>query len=257
MSASTHPGAMTLRRLLAGELKEPEASSCRAHAETCPDCRARVRGLEDEQRRFEQEVSFERFAAGVERAVRRPRAPARPRPRWLGPLAAVAASCALALAARGLFELEQPGPNRIKGGAIEIRVAPAAGDPQRQASEDPATPEPLSPGERIRIGYRAHGHRYLTAISIDDQGEVTALYPESGRSLEVPSDAELRFLPDSLELTGEGSERVVVILTDEPLEVEAVARAARQAFEHAGRDVIKLDHLDLPGEQFHRTFLKP
>jgi hypothetical protein len=122
-------------------------------------------------------------------------------------------------------------------------------------------PEALARGERVRIGYQRGDHRYLLALSIDDHGEVTSLYPEAGQSLLVDvrckgctADA-LDYLPDSVEFTGEGSERLVVVLSNEPLRVEAARRAARAAFDRAKGDILHLGALDLPGEQFQRTFV--
>src|SRR5262249_39499347 len=149
------------------------------------------------------------------------------------------------------------GPNRRKGGAaITVRVA-AGGGAQRTAAVD--APEALARGERVRIGYEPGGHRYLLSLSIDDHGQVTPLYPESGRSLPVakgPRDV-LRYLPDSIEFTESGTERLMVILSDQPLDVEAARRAAVAAYAKVKGDILHLPPLDLPGEQFQRTFVKP
>jgi hypothetical protein len=138
-----------------------------------------------------------------------------------------------------------------------VQIAGAGAGPQRAAAAD--APETLSPGERVRIGYQPGGHRYLTSLSIDDQGQVTPLYPEAGRSLPIGrgAAAATRYLPDSLEFTGRGNELLIVVLSDQPLEVDAVKKAARDAFQKAGGDLARLPSLDLPGEQFHRTFVKP
>ena len=136
-----------------------------------------------------------------------------------------------------------------------VRVAGAAG--QRTARVD-AT-EPLSAGERLRIGYQTGGHRYLLSLSIDEHGEVTPLYPEKGASLTVPAGvpSATHFLPDSLELTGAGLERIIVVLSDQPVDMQAARQAARAAYNRAGGDLGHLPRLDLPGEQFTRTFAKP
>ncbi|MEA2696111.1 MAG: hypothetical protein QOI66_382, partial [Myxococcales bacterium] len=60
-----HIGDLKLRRLRAGEALGPEASAITAHAAACAQCRGRIKDLDDEQRRFEQDLSFDRFAAGV------------------------------------------------------------------------------------------------------------------------------------------------------------------------------------------------
>ena len=62
-----HIGDLMLRRRRAGEALGPDGPAIEAHAASCAECRARARALDDEQRRFEQEISFDRFAAGVER----------------------------------------------------------------------------------------------------------------------------------------------------------------------------------------------
>src|SRR3954462_9896057 len=123
-----HIGELTLRRRRAGEPLGPEGPAIEAHATSCADCRARIRALDDEQRRFEQEISFDRFAAGVERAARGAsgnRAPAPPVSRrgrfplggalraWMAaPVFAASAAAALVL----LAWPQQHGANRIKGG---------------------------------------------------------------------------------------------------------------------------------------------
>jgi len=65
------------------------------------------------------------------------------------------------------------------------------------------------------------------------------------------------FLLDSMELTGSGTERIVVLLSDQPIDVEAATRAARAAYERVGGDLVRLPALGLPGEEFSRIFSKP
>ncbi|WP_306818141.1 zf-HC2 domain-containing protein [Archangium lipolyticum] len=62
---SAHPSEWTLRRLHAGELPGPEIQRVRAHVSSCAECDEIMKGLEANQVRFEEEVPFERFAAGV------------------------------------------------------------------------------------------------------------------------------------------------------------------------------------------------
>ncbi len=256
-----HVGSLQLRRLFAGELPGTDAERTRAHAAGCDPCRAKLRGIEEDQRRFEQEIPFERFAAGVERAARRaPRAAPTAPSRWRYAALGMAAALVLSVGTN-LIEADRPsalGLNRLKGGAtFEMVVAGPLNGPQRQASPNPLAPEPLSNGERVRIGYLAGAHRFVTSLSIDEQGQVTPLYPESGASLPITRGDAMTYLPQSVEFTGDGTERVVVILSDEPLQVEQVTRAAQRAFAKQGGDLTRLDRLELPGEQFHRTFLKP
>jgi hypothetical protein len=254
--ATEHIGDLTLRRRRAGESLGADGPAVEAHATTCPDCRARIRALDDEQRRFEQQISFDRFAAGVERAARgmnRRRTPIFSRV-WAYPVLAMAACFALLLVYLPRDQMRPRGENRIKGGAgITVRVSGAEG--QRTARVD--ANEALARGERLRIGYHAGGHRYLLSLSIDERGEVTPLYPERGASLPVGDGNMNHFLPESIELTDAGLERIIVLLSDQPIEVEAAKHAARAAYAKVKGDLMHLPRLGLPGEEFSRTFVKP
>jgi len=251
----SHVGELALRRLHAGELIADDAA---AHADACADCRARGKALDEEQRRFEQEISFDRFAAGVERAARRTEAPRRAPLRTLRfmlPTLSLAAGVALFV---GLTGKHQTAHNGIKGGAaITVRVSAGDTGPQRFAAE--SAPEALAPGERVRIGYQPGPRRYLLSLSIDERGQVTPLYPEAGRSVAVSKAVGegLRYLPDSIEFTDAGAERLFVILSDQPIDVDAARRAARASFDRAKGDILRMPSLALPGEQFQRTFIKP
>jgi len=273
MTPEPHVKEMALRRFWTGELAAPEKPAIEAHTAVCARCRARLKEIGDEQRRFEQEISFDRFAAGVERAARTPRrVPAAPRAlslsgptmRWFFPLASVAAAVALTFTfAPRLRSGDDVSVDRIlnrtKGGSgITVQIASRDHGPQRTAAV--GAPEALSPGERIRIGYQSV-HPFVLALSIDDDGEVSALYPEVGSSLDVGRVkgriGSTHYLPDSIEFTGKGNERLIVILSDKPLEVEAAKQAAHAAFRRAGGDLARMAPLDLPGEQFQRSFVKP
>lgn len=256
---SAHVSEWTLRRLHAGELPAPEATRARTHAAACPECGAVLKGLEDAQARFEAEVPFERFAAGVERAAERQRHAERPRSweRATKPLMALAATVLVVVGAARFMSSHDPLPtfgNRTKGGAVaELRIG---GDgPQRTARTD--APEALAAGERVRLGYEAGTHRYVVAVSVDTRGEVTPLYPESGESLPVEPGPGMHWLPEALEFTGSGAERVVLVLSDAPLKVADVQAEARAAFEASQHNVATLPELNVPGDQTHWVLLKP
>jgi len=150
-----HLGELALRRRRAGETLDggPAPGEVEAHLATCAACKARARALDDEQRRFEQEISFDRFAAGVERAARstapRRRGPARV---WLYPTLAMAAAVALVVtfaprhdgSGRSERGAANRIANRIKGGAgVTVRVAGAT-DSGRRASTRPSRWRPAS-----------------------------------------------------------------------------------------------------------------
>jgi len=256
-----HIGELSLRRRRAGEALGPDAEAIEAHATSCADCRARIRALDDEQRSFEQEISFDRFAAGVERAARGAAKPKVRRPMlntWLMPMVA-AAACLIAMVTfvpRPVIEKPQT-TNRTKGASgITVRIAGVDG--QRTARVD--STEPLARGERLRLGYYMgeHHYAYLLSLSIDDRGEVTPLVPERGASLPLSEVSNAtKYLPGSWELDGAGSEQIIVVMSDQPIDVDTAVRAARAAYQKGGGNLSRMPSLGLPGEQFVRTFSKP
>ena len=206
-SPSNHFAELALRCYRAGEFAAEACAEVERHLASCPACRAKLRVLVEEQRSFEREISFERFAGGVERAQRVPRQ--RPRRAWAFGLSGVVAAAAVALF---LVRVSTPGHNRSKGSSVEAtaRIAATSGSVQRSAP--PGSQEMLEPGDRVRLGYKTVDPRYLAALSIDDSGEVTPLYPEAGPAFAVSVALETIYLPDSLEFTGAGRERVFLFL---------------------------------------------
>jgi hypothetical protein len=249
---SMHPGELLLRRALA---QEPVGAEVDEHLEACERCRARLKALEEEQRKFEAAIPFERFAAGVERAVRTPGEPkkAEPPARWL---MALAAGLVL-MAGAGLFFRGDPRHlNRVKGtSGIELFIAAPTGV-QREGSPDPLLPEVLGRGERVRVGYHDLSEHYLEVVSVDDNGEVS-LYPAQGTGLQVSGGHG--YLPQSLEFYGTGLERMIVVASKNPIDLDELKRATRARWEEAHGNVSQMGPLELPGEQeqFHRTFKKP
>jgi len=159
-------------------------------------------------------------------------------------------------AGRVLSAGPQGGWNHVKGGAeIDLKIADPDGASQRDAPE--SAPALLSPGERVRIGYRAVQHRFVTVLSVDQLGEMKPIYPERGESLPASNGAAMVYLPESLEFTGSGAERVIVILSDVPLQVASAVEAAHKAYEAAGRELSRMAPLPLQGEQFTRMVQKP
>lgn len=250
MSPTPHPGLLTLRRALIDEpLDEPTSR----HLTACDACAERLATLRAEQRRFEAEVPFERFAEGVERAARR-----LPTRRASSPFRALSALAAglVAVVGTGLWVRAPSTPVRLKGGAdVQLIISAGADRGQRVASADPLVPEPLARTERVRLGVTPASWRFVLVLSVDANGEVTPVYASGTHSLAL-GGASPEFLPDSLEFTGQGLEHLVIVFSDRALEVDVVADQLRRRYREAGGDVTKLGPLDVPGEQFHRTFLK-
>jgi len=252
--SSSHVAELALRCYRAGEFAADACAEVDRHLASCPACRAKMRVLVEEQRAFEREIPFERFAGGVERAQRVPRQ--RPRRAWVFGLSGVLAAAAVALF---LVRVSSPVHNRSKGSSVEAtaRIASAANSAQRIAP--PGSQEVLESGYRVRLGYKTAEPRYLAAISVDDGGEVTQLYPEVGPALSVSTTPETVYLPDSLEFTGAGRERVFLFMARTPFDVDAAKQAVKSAHQAAKGDLSALPNPAFAGGQdvFSWLFRKP
>jgi hypothetical protein len=251
--SGSHVGELRLRRFRLGELAGADREEIARHTGDCGPCRARLKSLEEEQRQFERELSFERFAGGVERARRVPRV--LPRRAWTFGFTGLAAAAVL------MIVLRPTNVTRIKGTGTEatVRIARADGSGQRAAAAGAL--EALRPGELVRLGYRAGQAAHLVVVSVDDAGAVTPIYPERGDSLSVEPRTDIRYLPDSIDFTGHGRERLFLVLSEQPLSVGEVEKAARIAHERAHGDLDKVSTVKVEGrgrvEQFTWLFQKP
>jgi hypothetical protein len=253
-SETPHLAELRLRRYRAGEFSAEESAEAERHLGGCAPCRSKLRVLVEEQRAFERDIPFERFAGGVERARRVPRQ--RPRRLWFAGIGG-----ALAAAAVVLFLVRAPSssPNRIKGDGVAATVQVAMRDASLQRTVPPGSQEMLEPGARVRLGYRTAEPRYLAAVSVDDGGEVTLVYPRSGPALSVRPTAETAYLPDSLEFTGAGREKVFLFLARKPFDSDAAKQAVKRAHQSAKGDLSLLPNPTFAGGQhvFSWLFRKP
>ena len=249
-----HLAELALRRYRAGEFQAEACAETDRHLAACPSCRSKLRVLIEEQRAFEREIPFERFAGGVERAQRVPRP--RPRRLWVASLGGAVAAAAVAVF---LVQAAPPGLNRTKGSSVEATVRVASANTLAQRAVPPGSQDILAPGERIRLGYRTADARYLAALSVDEQGEVTPLYPESGPALAVSPTDKTIFLPDSLEFTGAGRERVFLFLARTPFDSAAAKQAVKSAHQGSRGDLATLPNPAFAGGQqvFSWLFRKP
>ncbi|MBL9038871.1 MAG: ACP synthase [Archangium sp.] len=239
----SHPGSLVLRRLHAGESVSDEV---KAHVAECDACRAQLAAFAAEQQAFEASVPFERFATRVERGERRTPVTSRS---WRVAVS-VAVAAMLAITAGVINRPEHT--SRIKGGTgLDVRIADNSGA-QRQATKDP---EPLAPGERLRVEVTPGDRKYALVVSLDDQGVITPLYLENGRSFAVHGAT---WLPDSIEFTGTGLERLIVVLSSAPLTLDTVSAAVEKAYTATRGDLTQLTAIDLHDvDQIHHTFRKP
>ena len=249
-----HLAELRLRRYRAGEFSAEQYAEAERHLGSCAPCRGKLRLLVEEQRAFERDIPFERFAGGVERARRVPRQ--RPRRFWFAGIGG-----ALAAAAVVLFLVRPPssGFNRPKGDGVTATVQVATSDASSQRAVPPGSQEMLEPGALVRLGYRTAEPRYLAAVSVDDGGEVTAVYPQAGPALSVGPTAETVYLPDSLEFTGGGREKVFLFLARQPFDSAAAKAAVKRSHENAKGDLARLPDPTFAGGQqvFSWLFRKP
>ncbi len=250
-----HLGELTLRRFRAGEFSAERSAAVEQHVSSCNVCRTKLRGLADEQRNFERGIPFERFAGGVERARRVPRQATRHV--WSFGFAGVLAAAAIAV-----FFIRVPihrSHNAVKGAAVEATIRIADGNGAMQRIVPPGSQEVLEHGDRIRLGYKTSDQRFLAAVSIDEQGEVTPLYPEAGPALAVPPTQETVYLPDSIEFTGAGRERVFLFLARDPFDSHAAKQAILAGFQASKGDLDTLPNPTFGGGQdvFSWLFRKP
>jgi Caspase domain len=246
-TSSSHVAELALRCYRAGEFAPEACAEVDRHLASCPACRAKMRALVEEQRSFERETPFERFAGGIERAQRVPRQ--RLRRAWAVSVSGVIAAAALALFA---VRVSSPGHNqhsRVKGSSVEATARIASVNASAQRTMPPGSQEVLEPGDRVRLGYKIVDPRYLAAISVDDRGEVTPLYPEAGQALAVSTTLETVYLPDSLEFTGAGRERVFLFLARNPFELETAKQAVKSAHQAAKGDLSALPNPAFAGGQ--------
>lgn len=248
---------LTLRRFRAGELTPDDQAHVETQIANDAHLRAQMKAIAEEQAKFETDISFERFAGGVARAQRDL---ARKRVSWKLP--ALSASTMAFAAAAVFLLLARPttapqgglvsthvgvGANRTKGSNAEIvaivRVASARGE---QNTALPGKLFELHPGDRVRLGIHLRdSSEFVAAISTDEAGATTPVYPESGEALRVVATKEPTYLPDSFEFTGKGRETLYVLVAPAAFDVNAASQALG-TYIAATKALDKLDAHALP-----------
>jgi len=250
----SHLGELALRRFSVGEFSSERCADVDRHISACSLCRNKLRAITDEQRDFQREIPFDRFAGGVERARRVPRS--RPRSLWSVGIAGFLAAAAVAVFFVGVPTHPR---NNIKGTSVDATVRIASSSASLQRIAPPGSHEILERGDRIRLGYKTAEARYLAAVTVDEQGEITPLYPESGLALPLAATEETVYLPDSFELTGKGHEKIFMFLARKPFDLQAAKQAVMDGFRASGGDLDTLPNPAFTGGQqvFSWSFKKP
>lgn len=215
------PSTWTLRRLAAGEMDEDDSTA--SHLEECRDCSDQVAGMRSEAAEFLQAHPYSELLGRLEESGQAAR-PSRTRSWfqvWVGSIVVVAAAALVLVLHLPDVDPGKGGGTRIKG-AIMVDFALADG---RMGTEGMR----LYEGDAIRIGYKAPRQGYLLVLSVDGSGSVTTFYNE-------PVQGSMHaYLPDSVVLDDAvGWERFVACYSPEPMDQDAVERAARMAWERAG-----------------------
>ena len=109
----------------------------------------------------------------------------------------------------------------------------------------------------MRVGVHATAQEYVLVFSIDDHGEISTVYAESGASVKVAPAGTTQYLPDSLQFDGSGEERLVVLLSENALTEAAASAAVKEEFDRAGQKLSAMQSLKLPAETVYRSFRKP
>ena len=180
---------------------------------------------------------------------------------------AIASVLALVVGARPLFReartreranaaaaTDRRKAGRVAGVTVVIAPPLPRQGPERVAREGGI--EPLASGERIRIGIEPGPRQFYFVVSVEDGGRVVPWYPELGVSLALPESGAIQYLPEPIELGGRGRERLVVLLTSEPLELDEIRREVAAALSRVGGDITRMPKLTTSGDQFHRMFDK-
>jgi hypothetical protein len=179
----------------------------------------------------------------------------------------VASALVLVIVARPLFDMarEREQANalaarnrsqagRVAGiGVLIVPPLPRQG-PERTARSHGV--EPVASGERLRIGIEPGPRQFTFVVSVDERGKVVPWYPEFGVSLPAPESGTMQYLPDLFELSGHGLERLIVLLTNEPLELDGIRREIGVALAQVGGDITRMPNLTISGDQFHRLLAK-
>ena len=239
----------------------------RAHLETCERCQGVVRKLRAARRQFLEEEPEEAFFARVARTrtdrerLARPAVPAPSRSRtrpWLA-----AASLAAAAATWLVFFLPTETPtNEAVAPKVRMRGAPAPSlhlfvSRAGKMAAEMETAQALRAGDLIRFGVtlRRSGHVYV--VNLDGKGRFSLYFPQPGAAqgrAYAPSE-KIQVLPGSIELDDYlGREAIYLLLSDKPLEVDALKRAF--VHQRGARSFPAPDQIDLPARIVRKVIIK-
>ncbi len=193
-----HVSDLRWDRLLAGELRDDQATEVRAHAASCERCGGRLKEL----------------TAGRDAFTVRPQviafAPRRKRGLWAGVAGALAAAAAVAIV------VTRPKPDdgeRIKGSGFDLELVVLRGSETVPVSSRDVVFE----GDLIQAAYSSTRDGFGAVIARDGADGVFSYVPSSGDQMLALPAGERRSFPQSTTLdTVLGSERVFVVWCEQP-----------------------------------------
>ncbi|MEM6290669.1 MAG: ActD-like protein [Myxococcota bacterium] len=232
--ASDRVPDLLVEQLVLGELSDADAAAVRARLGATAD--ARIAEVEASNVALLEKNPPERMAAQIHQRLRAlPDAPAEQPARWGwwvgGGLLAAAAAAVLVVVLPG-----DEGPTEPPGEQVAVVQPPdvvrSKGDPaivlhkQVEGRGELLAPgATVSPGDAIRVAYRASGAAYGVLVSLDGAGAATLHFPETAGEptalVQTGNQALHTFdLDDAPDF-----ERFFFVTADAPLDVDAVMQA--------------------------------
>ncbi len=239
------PSLATLRRYDTGELAPADAARVQAHVDGCEACQAVLGDFSAERTAVRLEVPF----SAIEARLPGGRALAKLRRFSLYlALPLIGAAAALFLVPRRTTNGEAPAIRR-KGARLDYFVkTPAGVRPGNQFAG-------LRPGDRIRFRYDAERMKYVLIVGVDPDGKVSAYAASGDRSMRSAGPG-LNLVPSAVTLDADPQpERVFALFSNEPIAVDEIVPAAKDALHEAHGDVTRVKHLPLARDVEQATVL--
>lgn len=241
---------LALDRLERGEIATDRAEPARRHLEACEACGARATALRHEAQEFVAARNLGQLAAeALARAASGAPVAERARRRWrrLVPLTALLGA-GVAIVAFFVFRTPQSPSGEIPGFeqtrtmgspftlGLYVKHPDRADQPTRYMGED------LHPTDRLRFTYRGDRSGYLVIVAVDASQKVSVYYPSGPQAARVDPGAEVQ-LATAVELDATlGTEQILAVRCDAPVQVADVLAAARAAMAGAvGRGAAPTD----------------
>jgi hypothetical protein len=231
-NARGHLSSETIDLLLLAALSSNEANEAKAHIDACAMCKQRWMELNEDSQKFNQFV-FARTLPAVEARLRASKQGvfSRLKLQFLLPALGVATAAVLALT----FGMGSGTPTEdsvyigVKGLEPSFEVF-AQRDQAASFAVNPGSS--LKPKDRIRFAVRPGDAKYILVASVDSRGTFSVYHPFGATESEkIGAEAPRRIeLSTTVELDETiGTEKLLVVLSESPLQAEALKAALAQS----------------------------